>query len=233
MAFAGLGGFIGGRSYKDDPEQGFHVKRAGNAALWTGLTGGAALAAGYGARRPLGYLGKKYMGHVGSGFKKEWSSYKGLVQSGEGRTGAFMRAFGTTGNMAGVGAVVGGVIGGMIGSRNDDTLGGTVKGAAIGAASGVAVRGVQQFSRGIKAATSIPVAGRAAKWGLAGIAAVGAFALGGKLSGEGKEPIATAAPSMTGSVEEYGAPGEYQDRMAALGASGDIVLGAHRGRHGR
>lgn len=224
---------MGGRSYEDDPEQGFHVKRAGAHAAIYGTLAVPALGLGYLGRKPIGHFVRNRVKNIGSGLPGQARKFASLRRGGESFGGAAVGAFGTLGNTAALGAALGGLVGGYMGSRDGDTVGGAVKGTAVGAAAGVGLHAARRTMQSYQSVSKIPVIGKGMKLGVLGAAVTGAYALGHKMSGEGTTPQAVAAPSLSGAIEEYGEPGDYKDRMAAMGATGDIVLGSHRGRHGR
>jgi hypothetical protein len=130
----------------------------------------------------------------------------------------------------------GAVLGAMVAGEDHRT-----KGAVMGAGAGAAASVAWHMSKGWRGASAAGKAGNFGKLGKFGVfAAASALAFGaGAHSYLDSHTQAAVIPGETGEAEyvDMGQAQQYDQsgpgrRSRNLRASGDVVLGAHRGRHG-
>jgi hypothetical protein len=178
-------------------------------AGWEGYKGPLPGAIGYGAARNAkdlfsrGAAGAK---SYGQGLADEWKSLAGWRK---------VQILERPMLSGGLGAVVGGLIGSKV---SDDSTKGAVVGASLGAGAGIAIGRV---ARGSRVWGSWNPAART------GVIMASSIALGGvlRMFAGGDEPADRAVPEDNG----YSDAG-VRDRMARVGAQGDLVFGLHNGR---
>jgi hypothetical protein len=174
-----------------------------------GLAGTASWMGGKAAHAGLAYPGRM------------WRDFSKATQGGMPIWSAGLHSFGRLPVLMGAGAAIGAMV-------SDDHK----KGALIGAGAGLAARAAIAGPRAWKQVAGTPLK----KLGvIAGLSAL-AYAGGSAMSGD--RATAEAVRSVDGGYDEE-APGTTEarssglkDRMAMMGATGSVVLGAHAKRHG-
>jgi len=247
-AAAGDAGF----SFFGNPDQPIEDRLATGAILGAGV---GAVAGTAGGRRVAWLAGEGGLATAKFGAKQYWgrasSTYAGLRRSEVGALSGAFHAYGTRSAFTAVGAVIGAASAGE---------GHRTRGAAIGAAAGFGVRsavaGVEMYSnmarvggkKGIRVLSAqvpnmkmfgamrgkrIPTPIPGAPVFIGGLAAI---AFGAGLAMRQDDDVMQAAYNPAGGYDEYpdgAAPDTgIRERLRAIGADGDVALGAHRMRHG-
>jgi len=207
------------------------------------LGAGAGLVAGTaGGRSVVKTVGMGALDAAKFGAKRYWSSasstYEGLRVRGIGEFSAAFHAYGTRGAFAAAGALFGAAAAG-----DDHRLRGAAVGAAAGFGARAALAGAEMYSnmariggengvrvlrfKGLRTGIpGVPVA----------IAGLAALAFGAGLAMRHDDVVTQAVYNQAGGYDEYpdgAAPDSgIRERMRAMGANGDVALGAHRARHG-
>ena len=204
---AGIGGFIGfSRKEDEDGEKISLPGRLGSAAgeaLGLGFLG-----AGISAARTL----NKGAGSMFGGVRRSAATATKTVENLTLKN----RALKTIGSkplmLAGIGAGIGALV------DSDNRGRGAAIGGGIAMAASVAARGAFNWGK------MSPLAKTGVKGGAIAAAAIGLVGL--MSSSQQRNVESTYSPSK---AEHYGG---YSERLAAMQATGDMVLGMHRGRHG-
>jgi len=235
----GAAGGAAAFSFFGNPDRPVEDRLAMGAMVGAGIGAVAGTEAG---RRGVLLAGEGAVAAAKFGAKRYWrsaaSTYAGLRSGGVGEFNAALHAYGTRGAFAAAGAVFGAEAAGP-----DHRT----RGAAIGAAAGFglrsAVAGVEMYSNmarvggknGVRVLSvahhRLPVPG--VPLAIAGLAAL---AFGAGVAMRNDDAVTQAAYNPVGGYDEYpdgGAPDSgIRERMRAIGANGDVALGAHRARHG-
>ena len=199
--------------------------------LGTSAGRGIAMTAASGAVGAAKFGAKRYWHSAGS-------AYAGLRSGGVGEINAAFHAYGTRGVFAAAGALFGAAT-----SRPDHRARGAAYGAAAGFGLRSAIAAAEMYSNmaryggknGIRVLSvgrhRLPIPGVPVA-----IAGLAALAFGAGLAMRNDDSVTQAAYNPMGGYDEY-PDGEAPDsgireRMRAIGASGDVALGAHRARHG-
>ena len=199
--------------------------------LGTSAGRGIAMTAASGAVGAAKFGAKRYWHSAGS-------AYAGLRSGGVGEINAAFHAYGTRGVFAAAGALFGAAA-----SRPDHRARGAAYGAAAGFGLRSAIAAAEMYSNmaryggknGIRVLSvgrhRLPIPGVPVA-----IAGLAALAFGAGLAMRNDDAVTQAAYNPVGGYDEYpdgGAPDSgIRERMRAIGANGDVALGAHRARHG-
>ncbi len=186
---------------------GFAVPAAAKGTAWTG-------------KNIAGWLGGAAKDYV-SGMKIDYGLFKNAALRAGATEGlasfkasrAFFRPMGM--------GLAGAAIGTMV---SDDAETGALVGGGLGTAAGAVIRYAPQ----LKTISKMPGIG---KLGLLATT-VGAAAIGAAMAPPQYQSAAAAVEDGAGDIEYSEYTGGVQTRMRNIAASGDVVLGAHRRRHG-
>lgn len=214
----GVGSFVGVRKARDQEEvEGVSGQGLGVAhGLATGVALGATTAGVVALRQPIG-------GILGPATKR----------TGSYLAGSYSKAFqeqtvkGIAGHMPvtmGVGAGLGALAGSQI---SDDPGKGAAIGAGVGAAAGAAVPAVMRGTSAWKSLGKHVPGGQTAALLLASVAVAGGARLATHQPEYSQEDTAVS-DNQGGYVPQNGP----RERALSMGATGDMVLGLHRRRHG-
>ena len=160
-----------------------------------------------------------------SGFNSKSARYGALMSQGSSRYRAALHRWGTFPAFMGIGAGVGA----LIGNATSDSPG---KGALIGAGAGAALRFGLHAAEGYQKLAKIPLTRTFAVTGLSALAAAAWMAR------SNPEHVDTGYYDDAGEAQvspgrDMVSPGrDMRDRLNTIGATGDMVFGMHRGRHG-